>query len=399
MGWKEQLRPASFRGFGFFVSSSQMAGGRRAVQHQYPNREDPYTEDLGRAGRSYQIEGHVIGDDYLEAKKRIIDVFEKKGAGELIHPYFGNLLVQVSSLNISESNKEGAIAVFSVTFLEAGSAKFPKGKDDKGAILSDAANKSLDLVKKDFDDNFSVTGLPDFAVQSSRDLIKKAQELFNNTTKPLSQAAEDIANLSFATRNLVAETNDLIQSPTKLSQRLLDSFQLMEDAINLDDDKTKAYRVFYGFSGDAPVDGSTPSRIQEAKNKKVFENFMKRSSCIKSTLTAITSSYATIDDAHASRKLISDVLDEQIREIEEENPNTDLLQSLIDVNSAIVESLPDPASDLPSIKTIILEDDTNSIVLAYDLNESIDNEQDIIDRNSIRHPGFIEANRELEVIK
>jgi prophage DNA circulation protein len=53
---------------------------------------------------------------------------------------------------------------------------------------------------------------------------------------------------------------------------------------------------------------------------------------------------------------------------------------------------------LPSIKTIIPERTTISLLLAYDLNESIENEQDIIDRNAIRHPGFIPAKDPLEVI-
>ena len=95
MGYLDNLRQGSFRGFEFFIEGSQVAGGRRAVQHQYPNRETPYTEDLGRQARSYQIEGHVIGQDYDTAKKRLFEVFEKKGPGELIHPFYGSLMVQV----------------------------------------------------------------------------------------------------------------------------------------------------------------------------------------------------------------------------------------------------------------------------------------------------------------
>ena len=89
MGYLDSLRQGSFRGFEFFVEDVQTAGGRRAVQHQFPNRETPYTEDLGRQARSYQIDGHVIGDNYLVAKNRLFEVFEKKGPGELIHPYYG----------------------------------------------------------------------------------------------------------------------------------------------------------------------------------------------------------------------------------------------------------------------------------------------------------------------
>ena len=398
MGYLDKLRQGSFRGFKFFIETSQVSGGKRAVQHQYPNRETPYTEDLGRNARSYQIEGHVIGDNYMEAKDRLFEVFEKKGSGELIHPYYGSLTVQVSSLNVSESIKQGAIATFSVTFLEQGDAKFPKGVNDKGAILGIKTANALALAKKDFDDRFSITALPEFALKSARNLIKKVQKLFDDTTKPLSNAAEDIANLSFTTRNLVAETNALLKSPEKLSQRLLDSFQMMKDAIPGNKDKTKALKVFYKFEGDDKVKESTPTRKREAQNKKVFEDFIRRVSAISSGETAIVSEYESIEEAHQARQAITEVIEEQIQVLEVDQPNTELYQSMVDVNASIVESLPDPDADIPSIKKITPETDKISIVLAYDLNESLDNEQDIISRNKIRHPAFIPANKELEVI-
>lgn len=398
MSYKDQLRQASFRGFEFFVNTSQVAGGRRAVQHQYPNRETPYTEDMGRSAKSYQIEGHIIGDDYFEAKERLFEVFEKKGPGELIHPFYGSVIVQVSSLNVSESIKQGGIATFSVTFLEQGDGKFPKGTNDKGSILAEDVDVSLTGIKADFDDNFSILGLPGFAIESARNLIATAQKTFDEVTKPLADFAEGVAELSFATRNLIAETNDLLQSPQELSQRLLDSFDLMENAISSNSDKKKAYSSFYSFTGEDEVEETTPTRQQEAKNKKTFENFMRRAAAVKSTQPAIVAEYASINDAHEARQEITAVIEEQIREIEVQDPNTDLLQSMVDVNSSTVDALPDVDTDLPSIKVITRETDEASILLAYDLNESMDNEQDIIDRNSIRHPGFIAAEQELEVI-
>ena len=398
MSYLDQLRQASFRGFEFFVNTSQVAGGRRAVQHQYPNRETPYTEDMGRQARSYQIEGHVIGDDYLTAKDRLFEVFEKKGPGELIHPFYGSLMVQVSSLNVSESIKQGAIATFSVTFLELGDSRFPKGSNDKGAILSENVDSSITEIKADFDDNFSIVGLPDFAIESARAIISQAQELFDNVTKPISDVAEGVAELSFVTRNLVAEANDLLQSPQELSQRLLDSFDLMEAAITSNKTKREAYSSFYNFVGESDIPDTTPTRKQELENQNIFQNFMSRASAVKSTVPAIVAEFSSVDEAHEARQEISSVIESQIREIPVQETNTGLLQSLEDVNASIVDALPDPDAELPSIITIEPQTDEVSLLLAYDLNESIDNEQDIIDRNGIRHPGFIPARESLEAI-
>ena len=61
MSWKDELRPASFRGVEFFIDVSQKSLGRRAVLHEFPNRETPYTEDMGRVAEGFEIEGHVLG--------------------------------------------------------------------------------------------------------------------------------------------------------------------------------------------------------------------------------------------------------------------------------------------------------------------------------------------------
>ncbi len=395
MGWKDELRPASFRGVDFFIDISNFSTGRRAVLHEFPNREDPYTEDMGRISEGFEIEGHILGDDYFAAKRLLQEVFTRQGPGELVHPYYGSKFVQVGAVNITESNREGAIATFSAKFFEAGDNRFPKGVNDKGAVLDEAVGVALEDAKADFDENFSIEDLPGFAIDSARDAIASAQETFDKTTKTFADVSDAVADLAFATRNLVAETNDLLQAPSQLSARLLDSFDLMEGAFSKAKDKTNAYATFFAFGSTEPeIVGTTPIREKERKNIELFNNLMIIASVVKSSSTAIITEYASFEDAETQRIKITDVLEEQIKLAE----NTESYQSLVDIKAAIVDALPDVDSDLPNIKEITLYDVTPSLVLTYDLFEDPRNEQDIIDRNGIRHPGFIPANETLEVI-
>jgi len=396
MSWKDSLRQGSFRGFEFITKTSKLSGGRRSVQHEYPNREKPFTEDLGRVGKSYEIEGYVLGDDYFEAKTRLLEVFEKKGPGELIHPYYGSIIVQVGSLNISESTLEGAIAFFSVTFYEAGDNQFPSGYDDKGAILAEKSDIALANAKTDFDENFSVSGMPAFAIQSSRDLVLKSQKQFEENTKAFSDVAEGVAELSYSTRNLAAEVDDLLQSPDILSQRLLDSFQLMDDSISSALGKTNALDAFLIFAGDIPVTGETPIRIRERSNEATYQNFMRRVAAIKSSQSAIVADYPSLQDAENARVKITDTIESQIREIDPDDGS--LWQSLVDVNASLVDALPDIDADIPSLQTVITDSDTSSLEFSYDQFESIDNESDLITRNKIRNPSFIGMGSSLDIL-
>lgn len=395
MAWRDELRPASFRGVEFFIDVSQKSLGRRAVLHEFPNRETPYTEDMGRVAEGFEIEGHVLGDDYFEAKRNLERVFNKNGPGELIHPYYGSKFVQIGPVNFTEATRQGAILSFTAKFFEAGDNRFPKGVNDKAAVLEAATDNALAEIKNEFDNNFSIAGLPGFAVDSARDAVALAQETFDEVTKTFADIADATAELAFSTRNLVAEVNDLLQAPSQLSQRLLDSFSLMEDAFSRAEAKANAHSAFFNFGDESdPVDGDTPIRQAERKNQDQFNNFMRRVAAVKSANTAQAGDYASFDDAEAARVEITAVIEEQIRE----SGDTELYQSLIDVNAALVEALPDVDADLPNVKEYKVEDTTASLLVAYDLFEDPDQEQDIIDRNDISHPGFIAAGTTLEVL-
>lgn len=395
MGWRDELRPASFRGVPFFIETSQFTTGRRIVTHEFPNRDEPYTEDLGRVADGYEIEGHVLGDDYLTEKKKLQAAFIKKGPGELVHPYYGKKFVQVGVVNITEATRDGAIASFTARFVEAGDNRFPKALNDKGAILDGNVVSALEESKKDFDDNFSIVDMPGFAVDSARALVSLAQQTFDDVTKTFADVADAVADLAFSTRSLVAEVNDLLQAPSDLSARLLDSFDLMENAFSKAKSKTNAYSAFFNFGdNEPPISEDTPTRQREKKNSDLFKNFMKRAAAAKSASTAIITDYASFEEAEAQRFQITDVLEAQVNTEDE----TELFQALSDVNASLVEMLPDVDSDLPNIKEISTGRVEVSLLLTYDLFESTDKEQDIISRNNIRHPGFIPNDKTLEVL-
>ena len=63
--WRERLLSASFRGVEFGVTKASDDVGRRTVRHDYPQRDDPYVEDLGRAPRVISLTGFVLGEDYM----------------------------------------------------------------------------------------------------------------------------------------------------------------------------------------------------------------------------------------------------------------------------------------------------------------------------------------------
>lgn len=395
MAWRDRLRPASFRGVPFFIETSQFTTGRRIQLHEFPDRDEPFPEDLGKNTRTFRVEGHILGD-YWDVKDQLIEACEQEGPGELIHPYYGTRQVQVGPVSFDEDTLEGQFLKVTFLFYESGDNRFPKAIDDKQVALENDADAALAAAKDDFDESFSVLGFAGFVVDTARSAVENAADAFEEATAGIVQTAEQIADLAFSIRNLKAEVNDLLQSPQLLSQRLLDSLSLMEEALGVPEGKLQAHSTLFQFAGN-PTENfieTTPSRIQQKNNEDVINNFIRRAALIKGTIQAAEVEYDSAQAATRQREELVDLIENQAINATDDN----VFKTLGDLNAQLVEVLPDVDAELPNIKTVELNASTHSLALAYDLFENSEAEQDIIDRNGIRHPGFILGDTELEVV-
>jgi prophage DNA circulation protein len=118
--WRERLRPASFRGVPFHVEVGGRTAGRRLAFHEYPKRDDPYTEDLGRRGRAFPVTGYSIGPYFLDDRDQLLDALDAEGSGTLVHPTLGEFLVKAGPCAAQERRERGGYVEFEMQFFEAG---------------------------------------------------------------------------------------------------------------------------------------------------------------------------------------------------------------------------------------------------------------------------------------
>lgn len=133
MSFFDQLQPASFRGVPFAVLSSEARFGRRQATHEYPFRDKPWIEDIGRGTRkiafvAFLVENAIYGGgDVIAQREKMIAACEKLGSGTLIHPTLGRLTVSVmdDGLAVTERWDEGLYFELGFTFIESGDRVFP----------------------------------------------------------------------------------------------------------------------------------------------------------------------------------------------------------------------------------------------------------------------------------
>lgn len=386
MTWRDNLRPASFRGIPFFVDSSQKTGGRRVQFHEFPDRDNPYAEDLGRVGKTYKIDGHILGDDYDLLKKQLEEAADKDGPGELIHPYFGTLFVQLGAFSIDEDTKEGRIAKVSFQFYETTDLRYPKPLEDKAKALSDAADNAKAASKNAFDKKFSITKLAGSAVDTARNGVKFAADTIQNATKGIQAEIQGIADLAFSIKNLKAEVNDLLQSPSKLSQRLLDNLALLESAVGAPKGRFQAHSNMFQFVA-TPVGlkDSTPTRVREKDNDDALNSFMQQTAIANAANQTSEIDFESTEEAIETREQLRELIETQLLTTDDD----DVYQAFNQLMAEIVRILPDIDSELPSVQEKTIVEPTPSLILAYDLFENFESEEDILARNKVTHPAFI----------
>lgn len=395
MAWQDDLRPASFRGVPFKVENHSNTSGRRVTFHEFPNRDKPYPEDLGKVGETFKIDGYLIGDDIktqLENMKRAADAY---GAAELVHPRLGTLTVQCGPFTWEENKRDGRMIKISFQFYEGGSNAFPNSIENKQDVLNDKADIALATSKASFDKKFSIDGLPGFAVDTARKSVNQAADAFTNATKGLAQKSDQISALAYNIRNLQAEADDLLQSPSALSQRLQDSFGLLQSALGSNKEAYQAVSVMSNFGTvTEPAPFQTPTRIAEAQNLKAFDDFMKQTATINAAKIASVTEFDSVEESVTAREQIVESLEAQLLTTTDD----DVFAALEDVKAQVVRVLPDQDAELPNVQSYNLKATTPAIVVAYDLFENVDSEQDLINRNKVRNPAFVLGGKELEVL-
>ena len=125
MSWTDQLAAASFRNVPFVVLEEGGEFGRRNAIHEYPYRDTPWVEDMGRAARRLTVIGFLLEPGAVALRDRMIAAAEQPNDGQLVHPTLGTLTVSLLNFSVHAHKDRGGYFEIRFQFIEAGVRKFP----------------------------------------------------------------------------------------------------------------------------------------------------------------------------------------------------------------------------------------------------------------------------------
>jgi len=389
---RAKLSPASFRGVGFAVDTSDLGVGRRTQVHEYPQRDKPYVEDIGRATREISVVGYVIGDDYVEQAGALVKALEQSGPGALVHPWLGSMQVTLTEKARVSFSKELGVAAVSMSFVEAGDLEFPTAVAATQAAtrLSAAGLESASVAS--FINRFSVKGFQDFVTAAATGSLGDMLGVVSSSEVGKLLGFSD--SLADTVRTAIA----LVSNPETLAWKVMGVFGLSGVATSAAAwsanvrSLTRVTATPKLSEPTQPLPTSTPTRRQMTQNTSAVNALGRQALLVQavgaSSLigTELDTKAVSYQDMIVARDAVLAALDAECL-----TATDDVYLALQDARAAVYADLTTRARDGARLLTLTPPCVMPSVVLAYDRYEDAAREAEIIERNRVRHPGFLPA--------
>lgn len=404
MSWRDELRRvkladgreligASFRGVPFFVEAADRDGGRRLVVHEFPLRDDPYVEDLGRRARSFRVDGYVVGDAYVRQRDELLAALEdSSGPGELVHPYFGVRRAVCANVAVREAIADGGMARISIEFVEApAQGAAPTEETALPEQVAASADAAVVAAEAEFGSSYDASGLPSFALDSAETAFTNAAAALGAALAPVVHDTQELAALNGQLHVLTAEASALVRAPAEILGAFRSTITgLAETAAGAPGDMVDALLEAYAADLGPPAPATTATRQRERANQDALTGALRQLLAIEAARLVPEVAFESIDEATAARDRIAAILEELAAAA-----GDTMYPALVTLRADLVRAVPGDAT-FARIITVEQRAPIPSLLLAYRLYGSVEKEPDIVTRNRAPHPGFVSG--ELEVL-
>lgn len=402
MSWRTQLQAASFRGIPFHTSRTDGEIGRRIQLIEYPLRDLPFAEDLGRKARTFSVDAFVLGADYMVARDRLIAALEAPGSGELVHPYRGRQNVVVMRASVEESSDQGGMARFSIEFAEAGENLSPSVRADTSARLMQAADNVVAASQNDF-----VT-----AWRAGKGSYDQALATAQSGFDWIDQHLGGLRGAEAMIDDLLNPLSSLVATPARLFARLVGSLERIRgkfevpfagastfSTARLPDAASQTATSVRPLLLDAPAGRPAIRPVTSASQASIANRLAFGTATRTVTVVQVAAILPTVPiiasaDLIAVRDTVFGAID-ALADTASDETYPALRTLKVAALHAVNERLP-VTSALAGLTPRMREP---SLVLAWRQNGNIDAEADLVVRNNIRHPGFVPSGRPLQILK
>lgn len=399
------LLPASFRGIPFFVPDASTEVGRRVAEHLFPGIDPAAYDDFGLSPELIDIEGMIVGDDYILQAQLLRAAFNTAGPGTLIHPWFGPMSVILEQpAEISFSAYELRVVRFSATFKRHQTGLL-SGFTPTASLLMSAALSLVSLATA-LALSPSKHTLSRLRIDATQRASKQVINYWSTSTgqasaqikealpnAPVSSPQAFAASFSAVTDVIIELVNDLSNPSAIAPAAEENSITSGLDAQKALDLLTSAGSGFNALAKDAPSQpdtvlllGAAADALAKAAHLSVYLDHGSR-------IDALTLRDSLVQRFDTFSETLGQLYDGAFAAIASE-----IGRGCQDLRLALIADINETIGRLPAAQTLVTERPTDAFQLAnhlYGDNPAAieDGYLTIIARNRPRHPAHLPAGR------
>ena len=415
--WRDRKQGASFRGVPFLVDTDSVPVGRRTQLHEFPKRDQPFVEDLGRRTRQYKFTGFVAGDDFLAQRDRLLTALDTPGPGELVHPWFGRLTVTAGECELSHARTELGMARFNLVFID-GMLEFPVQSPNTRRALAAQAPSLVDSIKGRFNAAMAPVDLARQRTSAVRSALSGAMGFALKFLSPGTTLGTDLNGLVSSLMNGPGAFADSLLSGVSGLERSFSGYgssgsfrgssakvaavSSLRTSVPVPDDPEVAtiQSAVIGLVQDAALldvlldMAEVPVAVSQGDSAPAAVDVqLAQQGATVEAGTEVETAVPVADDVLAVRDSISEALWSVAGESPPEH-----FGALSEARVALDRHLTEVARSGVGLRLYAPTETVSALVLAHTLYGDALRSGEIVARNRVRHPGFVPAT-ELQVAK
>lgn len=391
--WLTTLWRASYKGVPFYFEQDGEEGGRGVIVHVFPNRDDPFNEDLGENPRYYDGHAYVHGDDADDQAAALIRAMASRGPGQLVTPLFGPVAVRCLTFRRKHERDRLGVVAFEARFVREGaSAALATIGSSRNAAFGAAAALSQ-VIAQGLPGALALGDQPDFVTAAASEVIELAAAALDaaRTSYAVDPAASALARDALAA--IIADAPAAIESGAAdaiaaVATSLVQTARDLADAMAPDAAARSMIEVAGQFAPDPAKIYHAPSAERAAANAAAALRLARLAALTAYAEALLRADYA---DRPAGVTARAEAVAHMSAELDlcHGAADAELYLAIQGVRDGVVDYLTQLIADLSPVVTVITVAPRPALVLAWRLYADPARALELVRRNAVRHPSFM----------
>ena len=279
-----KIKPASFKKAKFLFDTSNIKGGIKFAEFEYPKTDKRDIETLGKMLKKISVNCFIDCNKNYNQRDKLQQAFDNPKAGYLSLPFYKKFYGYVVEYSFNDA--KNAVGNTSVSFEFVEISKYGKNKKNGKGFLATLKSKILGKYEEQFDKAIATVKDKKEKFDSAVDTLKKVANKINQVASAIGGAGDSLGDFSTAINEIVNSSINLVKSPKILAQNVKTAFDNLSVAYTSSKDLFKVCRNLFNINEkDRNQIGNSQNSIDIRNNQDLINQLIK--------INALTLAYET----------------------------------------------------------------------------------------------------------